>query len=276
MSNTLNGQVALITGAGRGIGRAIAFKLARDGAKLVLNDIDKEPLQETMQALKNEGHSVVGLCHNINDGDFAERFIELAISTYKDIHIIVNNAGYTWDAVIHKMTDEQWHKVIDVHLTAPFKILRAAYPHIKHAVANEKESNQKVTRKVINVSSIAGLFGNAGQVNYAAAKAGIIGMTQSLAKEWGRLNTTVNCVAFSAIGTRLVADVADEEYMLVDGKKIKIGINSDIYAAMKQSIPLGYIGEPEDAAGAVYMFAIPEANYISGQTLMCSGGMTGF
>ena len=274
-SRKLEGKVALVTGSGRGIGRAIALKLASEGARLVINDLDDAPAQETVQAVRALGAEAVACVGSVTAPDFAERFIGSAVEAYKGLDIIVNNAGYTWDNVVQKMSDEQWYAMLDCHLTAPFRILRAAQPIISKLAKAEKEAGQRVVRKVVNISSVAGLFGNAGQTNYSAAKAGIVGMTQTLAKEWGRLNVTVNCVAYGFIKTRLTVSAAGEATANIGGREIKVGVNPDLMAAMERSIPLGRGGSPEEAAGAVYLFCIPESDYVSGQTLMCSGGLTG-
>ena len=208
MTRKLDGKVALITGSGRGIGRSIALKLAGEGAHIVVNDLDTEPAQETVEAIREAGGQAVACVGSVTAPDFAERFIGTATSEYKGLDIIVNNAGYTWDNVIQKMTDEQWYAMIDCHLTAPFRILRAAQPVIRALGKAETEAGQRVVRKVVNISSVAGLFGNAGQTNYSAAKAGIVGMTQTLAREWGRMNVTVNCVAYGFIKTRLTTSAA--------------------------------------------------------------------
>ena len=275
MTAKLEGKVALITGSGRGIGRAIALKLASEGARIVVNDLDAEPAEETVQAIRAAGGQAVACVGSVSAPDFAERFIGTAVSEYKGLDIIVNNAGYTWDSVLQKMTDEQWYAMIDVHLTAPFRILRAAQPVIRALGKAETEAGQRVVRKVVNISSVAGLFGNAGQANYSAAKAGITGMTQTLAKEWGRMNVTVNCVAFGFIQTRLTASTADAATANIEGREIKVGVNPGLLAMMEQSIPLGRGGTPEEAAGAVYLLCTPESDYVSGQTLMCTGGLTG-
>jgi 3-oxoacyl-[acyl-carrier protein] reductase len=275
MTQKLDGKVALITGSGRGIGRSIAIKLASEGARVVVNDLDAEPAHETVQAIQAAGGQAVACVGSVSAPDFAERFIGVAVSEYKGLDIIVNNAGYTWDSVIQKMTDEQWYAMIDCHLTAPFRILRAAQPVIRALGKAEADAGQRVVRKVVNISSVAGLFGNAGQVNYSTAKAGIVGMTQTLAKEWGRMNVTVNCVAYGFIKTRLTVSAAGESTANIDGREIKVGVNPDLMAMMERSIPLGRGGTPEEAAGAVYLLCIPESDYISGQTLMCSGGLTG-
>ncbi len=275
MTRKLEGKVALITGSGRGIGRAIALKLASEGARIVVNDLDAGPAQEVVQEIRAAGGEAVACAGSVAAPDFAERFIGTAVSEYKGLDIIVNNAGYTWDNVIQKMTDEQWYAMIDCHLTAPFRILRAAQPVMRALGKAETEAGQRVVRKVVNISSVAGLFGNAGQANYSTAKAGITGLTQTLAKEWGRMNVTVNCVAYGFIKTRLTVSAAGDSTANIDGREIKVGVNPDLMAAMERSIPLGRGGTPEEAAGAVYLLCIPESDYVSGQTLMCSGGLTG-
>ncbi|MDP9894549.1 3-oxoacyl-[acyl-carrier protein] reductase [Variovorax boronicumulans] len=275
MTLKLEGKVALITGSGRGIGRAIALKLASEGARIVVNDLDAEPAEETVEAIRAAGGQAVVCVGSVSAPDFAERFVGTAVSEYKGLDIVVNNAGYTWDSVVQKMTDEQWYAMIDVHLTAPFRILRAAQPVIRALSKVEGEAGRRVVRKVVNISSVAGLFGNAGQTNYSTAKAGIVGMTQTLAKEWGRMNVTVNCVAFGFIQTRLTASTADASTANIEGREIKVGVNPGLLAMMEQSIPLGRGGTPEEAAGAVYLLCAPESDYVSGQTLMCTGGLTG-
>jgi len=275
MTHKLDGKVALVTGSGRGIGRSIALKLAAEGARIVINDLDNDPAQETVQAIREAGGQAVACVGSVSAPDFAERFVGTAVNEYKGLDIVVNNAGYTWDNVIQKMSDEQWYAMIDCHLTAPFRILRAAQPVIRGLAKAEAEAGQRMMRKVVNISSMAGLFGNAGQANYATAKAGIVGMTQTLAKEWGRINVTVNCVAYGFIKTRLTSSAAGESSAHIDGREIKVGVNPDLLAMMEKSIPLGRGGTPDEAAGAVYLFCIPESDYVSGQTLMCSGGLTG-
>ena len=276
MTSRLEGKVALITGSGRGIGRSIALKLASEGARVVVNDLDAGPAEETVQAIRAAGGQAVACNGSVAAPDFAERFVGTAVSEFQGLDIIVNNAGYTWDSVVQKMTDEQWYAMLDVHLTAPFRILRAAQPVIRQLSKTETEAGRRTVRKVVNISSVAGLFGNAGQANYATAKAGIVGMTQTLAKEWGRMNVTVNCVAYGLIKTRLTGNAAEGGTAHIDGRDIKVGVNPDLMAAMERGIPLGRGGTPEEAAGAVYLLCIPESDYVSGQTLVCSGGLTGF
>jgi 3-oxoacyl-[acyl-carrier protein] reductase len=269
----LEGKVALVSGSGRGIGRSIAVKLASEGARLVVNDLDSGPAQETVEIIKSAGGEAVACTGSVTAPDFAERFVGTALGNYKALDIIVNNAGYTWDSVIQKMTDEQWYAMMDVHMTAPFRILRAAANFIRQSSKAEGEAGREVFRKVVNISSVAGLGGNAGQANYAAAKAGIVGLTLALAKEWGRFKVNVNCVAYGFIKTRLTEVTAERGAAIdVDGKQIQVGVNPDLMKAIERMTPLGRGGTPEEAAGAVYLMCTPEANYISGQTIVCGGG----
>ena len=271
---TLNGKAAIVSGSGRGIGREIAMKLASEGAGVVVNDLDEGPAHETVAAITEAGGRAVACVGSVTDEGFAERFVGTAVDELGGLDIIVNNAGYTWDSVIQKMSDEQWDAILDVHLKAPFRILRAAQPVIAASVKAAREQGESVPcRKVVNISSVAGLGGNAGQANYSAAKAGITGLTKTLAKEWGRYNVTVNTVAFGMIKTRLTEVPADGDGTIdVAGREIKVGVNPDLLAAMESMIPLGRGGTPEEAAGAVYMFCTPDSNYVSAQTLVCGGG----
>jgi len=276
VKGNLEGKVALVSGSGQGIGRAIALKLAQEGARVVVNDLDATKANAVVKEITDLGGSSVTCCGSVTEDGFAENFVNTALEAFGGLDIIINNAGYTWDNVVQKMTDEQWHAILDVHLTAPFKILRAAQPVIKKLVAGEREQGIRNVRKVVNISSVAGQFGNAGQSNYSAAKAGIMGMTQSLAKEWGRINTTVNCVSFALIRTRLNDPISEDNVAKIEGRDIKMGVPANALAAAEASIPLGRGGTTEEAAGAVYLLTTPESDYISGQTLLCSGGLTGF
>jgi 3-oxoacyl-[acyl-carrier protein] reductase len=259
----LSGKVALVSGAGRGIGQAIALKLAREGASLVINDRDEAPAAAARVAIEDLGAPVETCIGSVTDPDFANRFVAAALDRFGGIDIIVNNAGYTWDGVIHKTSDEQWTAMLDVHLTAPFRILRAASEFIRAAAKREAEEGAPVHRKVVNISSISAVCGNAGQVNYAAAKAGIVGLTRALAKEWGRYRVNVNCVAFGLIDTRMTAarDAGAE-----------MGMPAEMREAIIKATPLGRAGTPEDAAGAVCLLCLPESDFVSGQLLIASGG----
>ncbi|WP_131770240.1 SDR family NAD(P)-dependent oxidoreductase [Candidatus Protofrankia californiensis] len=272
----LDSKVAIVSGSGRGIGREIALKLAREGAAVVVNDLDAEPAKDTVVAIEAAGGKATACFGSVTEDGFAERFVQTAVDSFGGLDIIVNNAGYTWDNVIQKMTDEQWDAILDVHLKAPFRILRAAQPVISAAVKKAKAAGEPIPgRKVVNISSIAGLGGNVGQANYAAAKAGITGLTKTLAKEWGRYNVTVNTVAFGLIKTRLTEAPADADGTIdVQGKEIKVGVNPDLLTTMERTIPLGRGGSPAEAAGAVYLLCTPESDYISGQTVICGGGFS--
>ncbi|MBM4187867.1 MAG: SDR family oxidoreductase [Gemmatimonadetes bacterium] len=269
----LLGKVAYVTGSGRGIGRSIAVKLASEGAQVVVNDLDDAPANETVAAIKAAGGKAVACVGSVTDPSFADRFIKTGLEAFGGLDIIVNNAGYTWDNVIQKMTDEQWDAILDVHLKAPFRILRAAAEFIRTRAKQEAEAGQAVYRKVVNISSVAGTNGNAGQANYSSAKAGVIGLTRALAKEWGRYKVNVNAVAFGLITTRLTEAAADGTASIdVEGRQIKVGVNPDILKSAERLIPLGRAGTPDEAAGAVYLFCIPESNYVSGELLICGGG----
>lgn len=270
----LDGKVALVSGSGRGIGRAIALKLASEGARLVVNDIDAEPAAETVAAIEAAGGAAAVCVGDAAAADFGDRFVSAALERFGAIDIIVNNAGYTWDNVIQKMSDEQWYAMIDVHVTAPFRVLRAASEFIRAAAKKEKAAGTPVYRKVVNVSSIAGLYGNAGQVNYSAAKAATVGLTRALCKEWGRYNVNVNCVAFGLIETRMTRPLDEGETTVrVGEREIRSGVQPALLDAIRQLAPLGRGGTPEEAAGAVYLFCIPESDYVSGQVLVAGGGL---
>lgn len=275
MTAKLDGRVALVSGSGRGIGREIALKLASEGARVVVNDLDADPANETAEAIRAAGGEAVVCAGSVTEDGFAERFVQTGVDSFGGLDIIVNNAGYTWDSVVQKMTDEQWQAIIDVHLTAPFRIMRAAQPVICAKAKEEAAAGQEVFRKVVNISSIAGTGGNAGQINYSAAKAGILGVTRTMAKEWGRYKVNVNAVAFGPIRTRLTEGSADGDSTIkVEEKEIKVGVNPDLLSQMERMIPLGRVGTPEEAAGAVYLFCAPESNFISGQHIICGGGFT--
>lgn len=275
MTGKLDGRIALVSGSGRGIGREIARKLASDGARVVVNDLDSDMAHETAATIRGAGGEALVCAGSVTEDGFAETFVGTAVNEFGGVDIIVNNAGYTWDSVVQKMTDEQWRAIIDVHLTAPFRILRAAQPVIAAAAKEEAAKGREVFRKVVNISSIAGTGGNAGQINYSAAKAGIIGLTRTMAKEWGRYKVNVNAVAFGPIRTRLTEGSAKGDSTIkIDDKEIRVGVNPELLHQMEQMIPLGRVGTPEEAAGAVYLFCLPESNFISGQYVICGGGFT--
>jgi len=176
---TLDGKVALVTGAGRGIGAAIARKLAASGAKVVVSELDADAAAETAAAIAGQGGSAVTLVGDVAAVDFGERAVAAALEAFGDLDIIVNNAGYIWNSAIQNMSDAQWYAMIDVHATAPFRILRAAQPHFRAAAKREEEAGKPKHRKVVNISSVSGLYGAATQFAYSAAKASLIGVTRT-------------------------------------------------------------------------------------------------
>ncbi|WP_028936957.1 SDR family NAD(P)-dependent oxidoreductase [Pseudonocardia spinosispora] len=270
-------RVALVSGSGRGIGREIALKLGSAGASVVVNDLDKDVAEQTAADITANGGKATVCAGSVTDPEFADRFVGTAVNEFGGLHIIVNNAGYTWDNVVQKMTDQQWDDILDVHLKAPFRVLRAAQPVISASVKTERAAGgDRITRKVVNISSIAGTAGNAGQINYSSAKAGVTGLTRTMAKEWGRYDVTVNCVAFGLIRTRLTETPAGGDAKIdVDGRQIAVGVNPELLAQFEQTIPLRRAGTPVEAAGSVYLFCLPESDYVSGQVLICGGGLNG-
>jgi 3-oxoacyl-[acyl-carrier protein] reductase len=270
----LTGKTAYVTGSGRGIGRALALKLSSEGAAVVVNDLDAAPANAVVDEIAARGGKAIAVVGSVNEADFGDRFIHAGLDRFGGVDIIVNNAGYTWDSMIGKMSDEQFDAMIDVHLKAPFRILRAAYRPIADFARAEAAEGREVIRKVVNISSVAGTGGNPGQVNYSSAKSGIIGMTKTLSKEWGRLKVNVNCVAFGYIETRLTVASDEKVEVEFEGRRIQVGIPEKVAQGLKAMIPMGRPGTPEEAADGVYLFCTPESNYISGQTVIVGGGVS--
>ena len=268
------GKVAIVTGSGRGIGRATAELLAQHGARVVVNDLKEEVAEETASAIRQKGGEALVVAGSITDPTFPDRLAKTAVDKLGGLDIIVNNAGYTHDGVIHKMSDEQWAAMLDVHLTGPFRLLRAASLYWRAWAKAEIADGKQIMRKVVNVSSTSGVAGNAGQVNYAAGKMGIVGVTKTLAREWGRLNVNVNAVAYGFIETRLTAakDAASKAKAEVDGQQVELGIPEEIRKQAKAMIPLGRAGTPEEAAGPVLFLASPLADYVTGTVVLVTGG----
>ena len=265
----LDGKVAIVTGSARGIGRATAELLSSQGAKVVINDLDADVAQQTASEIGGETAVFGG---DLTKGDAPEKLVQTAIDSFGQLDIVVNNAGYTLDAPIHKMTDEYWERMIDIHVTVPFKVLRAAAPHLREPAKAEKERGEEVFRKVVNVSSISGTMGNAGQANYSSGKAAIVGLTKTLAKEWGQFKVNVNAVAFGYIETRLTASKDESNVMEVDGQKVQLGIPDQLRGMAAMLIPLGRPGTPEEAAGGIFFLCSPWSNYVHGQVLNVTGG----
>jgi 3-oxoacyl-[acyl-carrier protein] reductase len=273
MPFTLEGKTALVTGAGRGIGRAIAKRLVRAGARVMVNDLDENMLLESEIELA-EPDRVRHITGDLTDPSMPEVIVQATLAEFDSIDIIVNNAGYSWDNVIQKTTDEQFQAMLEIHIVTPFRILRAASGFMREAAKKEIAANQRVMRKVVNITSIAGTDGNPGQVGYSSGKAGIIGLTRTLAKEWGRYNVNVNAVGFGLIGTRLVQPLTDASAkMEMHGHQIRLGVQPSMLDSVKSACPLGRLGTPEEAAGAVLFFCSPLSDYVTGEVLICGGGL---
>jgi len=273
MPFTLEGRTALVTGAARGIGRAIATRLASAGAAVMINDLDEAAVTEAECALRTSGLQAAHVCGDLTNPAFPEQMVQATLDTFGAVDIIVNNAGYTWDNVIQKTTDEQFQAMLDIHLVVPFRVLRAASTYIREAAKSEIAAGKRVMRKVVNITSIAGTQGNAGQAGYSSGKAGVIGLTKMLAKEWGRYNVNVNAVGFGLIETRLVQPLnGDSSNIEMHGHQIRIGVQQAMLDAARKSCPLGRLGTPEEAAGAVLFFCSPLSDYVTGEVLICGGG----
>src|ERR1051326_4055746 len=267
---TFEGKAALVTGSGRGIGRAIAKQLAAAGASVMLNDIDADVLKEAEREVGSRAKSLAG---DITTSDAPQKLVDATLAAFGSIDIIVNNAGYTWDNVIQKMSDEQFLAMLEIHIVAPFRILRAASSWIRETAKRETAAGNRVMRKVVNITSISGTEGNAGQSGYSSGKAGIIGLTKTLAKEWGRYNVNVNAVGFGLIETRLTQPLTGgHAHLEMHGQRIRIGVQQQMLDAVKNSCPLGRLGTPEEAAGAVLFFCSPLSDYVTGEVLICGGG----
>jgi len=273
MSLDLTSKVALVTGAGRGIGRAIAEKLAACGAAVLVNDLDARPAEETAAGIGKAGGRAAALAGDVTRPEFPAQLVSRALEALGGLDIIVNNAGYTWDNVIQKMSDEQFQAMLDIHLVAPFRILRAAAGHIREQAKQEAAAGRRVMRKVVNITSIAGTDGNAGQAGYSSGKAGVIGLTRTMAKEWGRYHVNVNAVGFGLIETRLTQPLGPESTIEVQGRRIVVGVQAKALEAVKVACPLGRAGTAEEAAGAVLFFCSPLSDYVTGEVLICGGGM---
>jgi 3-oxoacyl-[acyl-carrier protein] reductase len=266
---SLDSRIALVTGAARGIGRAIAHHLAAAGATVMLNDLDAAPLEETCHAIPRSAH----LAGDLTDPAFPDRLVQYTLNQLGGLDIIVNNAGYTWDNTIQKTTDEQFQAMLDIHTVAPFRILRAAALFIREAAKREAAEGRRIHRKVVNITSISATDGSAGQAGYSSGKAAVIGLTRTLAKEWGRYNVNVNAVGFGLIETRLIQPLTPESKIEVKGHEIRVGVQPGVLDKVIASSPLGRAGTVDEAAGAVLFFCSPLSDFVTGEVLLCSGGM---
>jgi 3-oxoacyl-[acyl-carrier protein] reductase len=268
----LDGKSAIVTGSARGIGRAVAELLSEQGAQVLINDLDGDVAEQAAQEIQGETSVFAG---DLTKPDVPDQLVQKAVADFGKIDIIVNNAGYTWDGPVHKMGDEQFQAMLDIHTIVPFRIMRAAAPHLREPAKKEREAGEEVFRKIVNVTSISGTFGNAGQANYSAAKAGLVGLTKTVAKEWGQFKINVNAVAFGFVETRLTASKEEAGSFNKDGEEIKLGIPEQLRQMAAMIIPLGRPAQPEEAAGPVFFLCGPWSNYIHGQVLNVTGGQFG-
>jgi 3-oxoacyl-[acyl-carrier protein] reductase len=267
---TLTSKVALVTGAGRGIGRAIAQQLSAAGAVVMINDLDPAPLAETLALLPPNCAQLAG---DVTDPAFPQKLVDQTVAQLGGLDIIVNNAGYTWDSVIQKTTDEQFQAMLDIHSVAPFRILRAASGFIRESAKREAAEGRRVSRKVVNITSVAATDGGAGQAGYSSGKSAVIGLTRTMAKEWGRYNVNVNAVGFGLIGTRLTQAWTENSKIEVKGREIKAGVRQEVLDQVIAASPLGRVGTVGEAAGAVLFLCSPLSDFVTGEILMCTGGL---
>jgi len=265
----LDGKAAIVTGSARGIGRATAELLAEHGAKVLINDLDGDVANEASKAIAGDTIAFAG---DLTKEGVPDKLVQTAIDSFGQLDIVVNNAGYTWDAPIHKMSDEQFQAMLDIHNVVPFKVLRAAAPHLREPAKKEREEGREVFRKVVNVSSVSGTMGNAGQANYSSGKSGVVGLTKTVAKEWGQFKINVNAVAFGFVETRLTAAKEEAGSFDKDGQEIQLGIPEQMRQMASMLIPIGRPATPEEAAGGVFFLCSPWSNYVHGQVLNVTGG----
>jgi 3-oxoacyl-[acyl-carrier protein] reductase len=265
----LDGKAAIVTGSARGIGRATAELLAEHGAKVLINDLDGDVAEEASNEI---GGETVAFAGDLTKDGVTDKLVQTAIDSFGQLDIVVNNAGYTWDGPIHKMSDEQFQAMLDIHNVVPFKVLRAAARHLREPAKKEREEGREVFRKVVNVSSVSGTMGNAGQANYSSGKSGVVGLTKTVAKEWGQFKINVNAVAFGFVETRLTAAKEEAGSFDKDGQEIQLGIPEQMRQMASMLIPIGRPATPEEAAGGVFFLCSPWSNYVHGQVLNVTGG----
>ncbi len=268
----LDGKVAIVTGSARGIGRATAELFVEQGAKVLINDLDGDVAKQT--AAEIDGDTLV-FAGDLTKEGVCDELVQKVIDAWGQVDILVNNAGYTLDTPIHKMSDEWFQRMLDIHSIVPFRMCRAVAPYMREPAKKEREEGREVFRKIVNVSSISGTMGNAGQANYSSGKSAVVGLTKTLAKEWGQFKINVNAVAFGYIETRLTASKDESNTMEIDGEKVQLGIPDQLRGMAPMLIPLGRPGTPHEAAGGVFLLCTPWANYVHGQVLNITGGQFG-
>src|SRR6201986_3233556 len=265
----LEGKAAIVTGSARGIGRATAELFSSEGAKVLINDLDADVAQQTASELAGDTLVFGG---DLTKPGVCDELVAKVVGEWGKVDILVNNAGYTIDAPVHKMSDEAFQRMLDIHSVVPFRMCRAVAPHMREPAKQEREQGVEVFRKIVNVSSISGTMGNAGQANYSSGKSAVIGLTKTLAKEWGQFKINVNAVAFGFIETRLTAAKDDQNVAEIGGEKVQLGIPEQMRAMGSMIIPLGRPGQPSEAAGGVFFLCSPWSNFVHGQVLNITGG----
>jgi 3-oxoacyl-[acyl-carrier protein] reductase len=242
----LESQIAVVTGAGRGIGRAIALKLAAHGADIVAVDLKTDLVQETVEEVRKLGRKAWPVAANVSEAASVEAAVEQILKDTGRVDILVNNAGITKDGLLLRMSEADWDAVLDINLKGAFLFTKA----LTRAFLKQRSG------RIVNIASVIGLIGNAGQCNYAASKAGVIGFTKSVARELASRGVTANAIAPGFIETKMTEALGPEAR-----------------AALLKQIPLASLGQPEDVAEAVLFFASPAAHYVTGQVLAVDGGM---
>jgi 3-oxoacyl-[acyl-carrier protein] reductase len=265
----LDDKVAIVTGSARGIGRATAELLAEHGAKVLITDVDADEAERTAAEIDGETAVWAG---DLTEEGAPELLVAAAAEGWGRLDIVVNNAGYTLDAPIHKLSDDWWERMLDIHASVPFRVLRAAAPYLREPAKKERDEGREVFRKVVNVTSISGTMGNAGQANYSAGKTTLVGLTKTLAKEWGQFKINVNAVAFGFIETRLTAPKGDDSVIEIGQERVQVGVPEQLRAMGSALIPLGRPGTPHEAAGGVLFLCSPWSDYVTGQVLNVTGG----
>jgi 3-oxoacyl-[acyl-carrier protein] reductase len=269
----LDGKSAIVTGSARGIGRATAELFVSEGAKVLINDLDADVAEQAAGEIDGETAVHAG---DLTEEGAADKLVEAGVEAFDSVDIVVNNAGYTWDGVVHRMDDKQFQAMLDIHTIVPFRVARALAPHWREAAKAEAAEGTEVFRKLVNVTSISGTMGNAGQANYSSAKAGVVGLTKTVAKEWGQFKINVNAVAFGFVETRLTAaKEAGEKMTAPGGEEVELGIPEQMRAMASAIIPLGRPAQPDEAARPVLFLASDLSNYVHGQVINVTGGQFG-
>jgi 3-oxoacyl-[acyl-carrier protein] reductase len=298
-SDLLAGQVAIVTGGARGIGGATSTMLAANGARVVIAEVDGAKADETVRALDAAyGAGTAGsFVADLVADDACDRLVEHTLATHGRLDIVVDNAGYAWDGGIHSMTDDQFQAMLDIHLVVPFRLARATAPVFRDAATADDDAGVTAHRKTVMVSSMAGAWGLVGAGNYAAAKAGMLGLVRTLAQEWGRYRVNVNAVAFGVVQTRFGLPQSDNEVIVTGGRTIHVGMaakqaermgvsidpdappsDAETYAARPvptQIVPLGRTGTVRDAAESIFWLCSPLSDYVTGQVIAVNGGARG-